>query len=515
LCCRGARSSESYRVLRQIQEQGFQPGIQQYPRLSAPVKNLGQFRFTIAGPFALVIAVIVLAVIALVDYLSLFELDLSVLYLVPICIVAWYNGRAGAVAFSFLAVAVWLVNEDITRHVLPHSFLLFPHSFFHYWKAALLLVTWIVMAVLLDKLKIALAHADERFRTVLEGLHESVYVVDPGSGALLYLNQVCRETFACGAPLVKARDVETALQPAPLPDREHSGEFFDPVRKRWYLIHARNIVWTDARSVLLKVATDITARKQAEEVSRQQQEKLRQISHLVTVGEMASTLAHEMNQPLAAIVNYSMGCVRRLRSGSWDPKEILGAMEKAGAQAERAGRIIQRVRELVRKREPVRTPCDINSAISDVASLIEIDAEKNNVRLKLELAREMPVVRADEIMLEQAILNITRNGIESMRDTPAAERELVIRTRAGKLGEPIEIEIADTGSGIPESMQANLFEPFFTTKAQGLGMGLSICRSIVEFHDGRLSAARNPGRGSTFLLTLPAYCPWTRLPDRL
>ena len=191
-----------------------------------------------------------------------------------------------------------------------------------------------------------------------------------------------------------------------------------------------------------------------------------------------------------------------MRAGNWDAQELLAAMEKAGTQAERAGRIIQRVRELVRKREPRLVDCDISSVISNAAGLIEINAEKNHVRLKLELATELPVALADGVMLEQVILNIARNGIESMQPTAPGERELTIRSRLNP-GGAIEIEIADTGCGIPVAMTGATFEPFFTTKPDGLGMGLNICRSIMELHHGQLWATRNSGRGSTFHLTLP------------
>ena len=156
----------------------------------------------------------------------------------------------------------------------------------------------------------------------------------------------------------------------------------------------------------------------------------------------------------------------------------------------------------MRKREPQLIDCDINGMIANAAGLIEINAEKNNVRLKLELAAELPVALADGVMLEQVILNIARNGIESMQQTPPHERELTMRSRLNQRG-AIEIEIADTGCGIPESMNGNSFEPFFTTKPDGLGMGLNICRSIMELHHGQLWATRNSGRGSTFHLTLP------------
>ena len=455
-----------------------------------------------SGIFIFTLGVALIAVIAICDYLTGFELDLSVLYLVPVCIVGWKLGRVSGIALSVLAVAAWLANSQLTSHVFPHAFLLYPHSLLHLWKGAILLATWIVFVIVLDKLKVALARADERFETVLEGLYEAVYVVDQHSGELLYLNHRCQDTFGAGEPLTSSRQIEAQLQPPAHADGR-GGEVYDTAHQRWYLFNTRPLRWVDGRDVRLVAITDITDRKQAEELSRQQQEKLQQTSHLITVGHMASTLAHELNQPLAAIANYAMGCVRRLRAGNGDAQELLAAMEKTGVQAERAGRIIQRVRELVRKRAPRLVDCDVNGVISNAAGLIEINAEKNHVRLKLELAPELPRILADEVMIEQVILNITRNGIESMQPTAPDARELTIRSRLNQNG-AIEIEIADTGGGIPGSMTGATFEPFFTTKPDGLGMGLNICRSIMELHHGRLWATRNSGRGSTFHLTLPA-----------
>jgi C4-dicarboxylate-specific signal transduction histidine kinase len=254
--------------------------------------------------------------------------------------------------------------------------------------------------------------------------------------------------------------------------------------------------------VRLHIATDVTERKRSEEFARQQQEKLQMTARLITAGEMASTLAHELNQPLAAIANYNMGCVRRLRSGSWDPQELLEALEKSGAQAERAGRVIQRVREFVRKREPEFAACSINDVVAGVAAMIEIETEKNGSTVRLELAPALPPVRADKVMIEQVVLNLVKNGIEAMQDAPPGQRELTIRSQMGASG-AVEVAVADNGRGIPPQLADNLFTPFFTTKPEGMGMGLQICRSIIEMHRGRLWAHRNPARGSTFHFSLP------------
>lgn len=450
----------------------------------------------------LVLALALIPLIAIGEYVTGFEVEMSVLYLLPICLVSWTIGRSSGILISVFAVVVWLSNQDLTSHILPHSILFFPHSWFHIWKAVILFATWVAFVFVLDRLKIALARADERFATVLEGLDEAVYVVDEEGGKILYVNQRCRNAFGAGEPLSSSQQIDAQLQPVRLHE-EAGAEFTDRARKRWYRIQTRALHWVDGRTVLLKVASDITEQRQSEELARQQQEKLQLSSHLVTVGEIASTLAHEINQPLAAIANYNNGCVRRLRAGNWDPQELLAAMEKAGAQAERAGRIIQRVRQLVGKRKAEPVACDINTVIADAVNLIEINAEKNNVRLSVDLAPDLPAVRADEVMFEQAILNITRNGIDSMQQVPLEERELTIRSRLDQGAGMIDVEIADTGCGIPEEMVGKPFEPFFTTKPEGMGLGLSICRSIMEFHDGRLWATRNPGRGSTFHLSLP------------
>ena len=451
------------------------------------------------------IALIVL--IALGDYVTGYELSLAILYLAPIFLATWVLGRGPGIAISVFALAAWLISVDYMGFVYAHPLL-------HFWEALIRLATWIIFVVLLARLKISLAHADERFVTVLEGLDAAVYVADTQSGELLYSNKECRAAFGSGERLFRLRQIESRFAPPPPraisgdprpPERTGAeGEFHDLVADRWYLIHSRAIRWIDGRMVALHVATDITLHKQIAELSRQQQEKLQLTSRLISVGEMASTLAHELNQPLAAIANYNMGCVRRLRAGSWDNAELLEAMEKSGAQVERAGKIIQRVRELVRRRDPQRLAMNVNVVIAEIARMLEIHAEKHGVRVTLELAPALPSLLGDKVMIEQALLNLTRNAIEAMQDTPAAQRDLTIRSSHNGSG-TLEIEVRDSGCGIPPALTDKLFTPFFTTKPDGMGIGLHICRSIAEFHDGHIRASRNPDAGSTFRLVLPLH----------
>jgi two-component system sensor histidine kinase DctS len=246
---------------------------------------------------------------------------------------------------------------------------------------------------------------------------------------------------------------------------------------------------------------DVTARKHAEELARQQQEKLQLTSRLVTMGEMASTLAHELNQPLAAITSYNTGCLNKLESGAFTRDELAGALGKLGVQAQRAGRIIRRVHDFVRKSEPKRAPCDLAEVIDDSIGFIESAAKNRNIRIVREIQGMRPELMADQVMLEQVLLNLMRNAIEAMSDAPADRRKLVIKL--SQLEDQMEIRVVDRGYGIPTEVQEKLFTPFFSTKAEGMGMGLNICRSIIEFHQGRLWVESNPEGGTIFVITLP------------
>jgi two-component system sensor histidine kinase DctS len=246
---------------------------------------------------------------------------------------------------------------------------------------------------------------------------------------------------------------------------------------------------------------DVTARKLAEELARQQQEKLQLTSRLVTMGEMASTLAHELNQPLAAIASYNTGCLNKLESGVFTPAELTGALEKLGVQAQRAGRIIRRVHDFVRPSEPKRALCDLAEVIDDSIGFVEAAAKNAHIRISREIQGMRPELMADQVMLEQVLLNLMRNAMEAMQDAPPERRRLTIKL--SQIERHMEIRVVDLGPGIPPEVQEKLFAPFFSTKPEGMGMGLNICRSIIEFHQGRLWAESNPEGGTIFVITLP------------
>ena len=278
------------------------------------------------------------------------------------------------------------------------------------------------------------------------------------------------------------------------------GERFDALLIEAPLIDAngRQIGWMGSM-------VDVTEQKRTRELARQQQERLQATARLVTMGEMASTLAHELNQPLAAISSYNTGCLNMIEHGALSTAELTGILQKIGKQAQRAAQIIRRVHAFVRRSEPKFETVDIDAVIREAVGLVEPDAERRGVAIDLDLTEPLPPVLADPVMIEQVAINLIRNGMDAMTDTPLAERRLQLSTceHDGML----IFSVADRGKGIPPDVAEKLFAPFFTTKEEGMGMGLNICRSIAELHRGRLGFESRPGGGTIFNFSLPVTPP--------
>lgn len=270
------------------------------------------------------------------------------------------------------------------------------------------------------------------------------------------------------------------------------------------LIYEAPLIDADGRQTgWMSSIVDVTERKRSEELARQQQEKLQQTSRLVTMGEMASSLAHELNQPLAAITSYNTGCLNKLSGENFSPEELRTVMEKLGVQARRAGHIIRRVHDFVRKSEPKLAPCNLVEIIEDSIGFIEADAKLHDVRIIRKIPEISVTLYADRVMLEQVLLNLMRNAIDAMSDDiPPERRRMTIRLALTEEGHA-RIRVADRGTGIPPSVRERLFTPFFSTKQEGMGMGLNICRSIIEFHRGRLWVEDNLKGGTIFSISLP------------
>ncbi len=277
-------------------------------------------------------------------------------------------------------------------------------------------------------------------------------------------------------------------------------EVHAPHNGRWYALHWGALPSDDGALALL-TAVDISERIETLDSHKTQQEKLLFTSRLMSVGEMAATLAHELNQPLAAIVNYLNGSLR-LVDQAGGPVQVERALHAARAQAEHASAVISRVREFVRAREPRRDAHELATIAGTVLELLRLEAERLQLRIDLALAPALPAVYADRVMVEQVLLNLVKNAIEAMREVPAAQRELRVEGRVNLDGE-IEVRVCDRGHGLSAQDQDQLFSPFFTTKTDGLGIGLAICRSIIEYHEGRLFFEPRDGGGSVFGFTLP------------
>ncbi|MFZ6656850.1 ATP-binding protein [Undibacterium sp. TJN19] len=250
---------------------------------------------------------------------------------------------------------------------------------------------------------------------------------------------------------------------------------------------------------------DISELRRAQELTRQQEEKLHASARLATMGELASMLAHELNQPLAAISSYTTGAINLMQSGIIDKPLFQSALEKVNAQAQRAGQIIRSVHEFVKKREATREPVHVAELIHSIMPLVELQAQTTHVALQWQIRPQLPLVLADGVMLEQVLLNLTRNAIEAMQTTPPEKRILRVEARHDLANEQIVVAVIDRGHGIPADVAEKLFSPFFTTKSSGMGMGLNICRTAIEFHGGKLFHSDNPAGGTIFQFALPVH----------
>jgi two-component system, LuxR family, sensor kinase FixL len=245
---------------------------------------------------------------------------------------------------------------------------------------------------------------------------------------------------------------------------------------------------------------EITSERLAEQKLREHQQELIHVSRLSTMGEMATGLAHELNQPLAAIANYANGCIRRIQNRIGDEEGLLEALRQIAKQADRSGEIIRRLRRLIGKKTPERSRADLNEVVLEVCAFMEFEARKAGVTIEQRLAAGELPVRIDYVQIEQVLLNLIRNALDALREAPAGR----LSVQTGERGtDHFVVEVVDNGKGILPEDQAQIFEAFFTTKSHGMGVGLAISKTIAEDHDGRIEVQSEPGEGSRFTLLLP------------
>lgn len=375
-----------------------------------------------------------------------------------------------------------------------------------------------------------LSASHERFTTVLEGLEAAVSVLSVQQGELLFANRSYRLWFGAEAHghallagddpgLPSVADMGDSVDSlGGLPTQELTEVGSDPREvyvepmKRWFDVRSRYLQWTDGRLAQMLIATDITARRSAETLAAVQAEKAQVTSRLVTMGEMASSVAHELNQPLTAIANYCNGMVTRVKGDAIEKADLIAALEKTSRQAQRAGQIIHRIRNFVKRSEPQRQPAQAKTIVEDAVDLASIELRRRNVSIHTYVAQRLPTLMCDPILIEQVVLNLLKNAAEAIDSAqlPSARRNIELRVvprHTPEEGGVIEFSVTDMGPGIKEDVIARLYEAFFSTKAEGLGIGLSLCRSIVESHRGRIRAQNlyngNSVVGCCFTFTLP------------
>jgi PAS domain S-box-containing protein len=252
---------------------------------------------------------------------------------------------------------------------------------------------------------------------------------------------------------------------------------------------------------MLGAAIDITERKHAEQEIERQRNELAHVTRVSTMGQLASSLAHELNQPLGAILRNTEAGELFLQDPSPDLDELRAILADIRKDDQRAGAVIDRMRDLMKQRKAEHRRLDLNLLVGDVIILVRPDAEKRQVLLALETNPALPAVHGDRVQLQQVMLNLLLNAMDALEDNPPPRRLVTVRARP--VGATVEVTVSDTGHGIPADKLLRVFEPFYTSKPNGLGMGLAISRGIIEAHGGRLWAENNEADGVTFTITLP------------
>ena len=268
----------------------------------------------------------------------------------------------------------------------------------------------------------------------------------------------------------------------------------------------RWLEWTSAPAgnLIYAAARDFTERLKAEAEDQQRREELAHVTRIAMMGEMTTSLAHEINQPLTAILSNAQAAQRFLSQAPPDIGEVRQILDDIIRDDRRASEVVRKVRALVKKEKPRQEPLDLNEMIQQVVDLIRGDSLLQGLSIGTDLSPELATVHGDGIQLQQVILNLILNGAAAMRNAPLAQRKIIVRTAMAD-NRTVKASVTDFGVGIDENNIERLFEPFYTTKPEGLGMGLSISRTIIKAHGGTMEASNNREGGATFAFTLPAH----------
>lgn len=371
-----------------------------------------------------------------------------------------------------------------------------------------------------QKASVTLTGADREilFRTVIETAVDGIIIIDE-RGKMLLFNYAAERLFGYAPDEVLGQNI-SMLMPEPYRGQHDGymarylaeggariigiGRQVPALRKDgssfpMYLSVGEG--WLGPMRIFLGIIHDLSERTAHENQVRELQNELQHALRLTAMGQLTSALAHELNQPLAAVMNY-MNAARRGLEASADPaaRRALELLEKAVAQTGRAGQIIRRLREFIEKKEPDRRLEDLNASVAEAVALGLVGAADNDIEIETGLEPGLPQILFDRVQIQQVMVNLLRNAVEALE--AVGTRKITITTSRSGAGF-VEIAVCDSGPGVAADVEARLFQPFATTKARGLGMGLSICKAIVEVHGGRIWTAPNPGGGTQFRFRLP------------
>jgi two-component system, LuxR family, sensor kinase FixL len=493
------------------------------------------------------LAVSSVAVAVIVTYLIRPDVLISPLFFLAILLSAWFGGFGpGIVAASFatLAINYFFLHDSQTVRIT----LIDVPKITVFFASALLVSSWsaakgraeTLLRRARDELEVRVqertldlrqsnqqlqVEVGERKRaekalheqaSLLDLTHDTVFVRDLND-IIAYWNRGAAELYGWKREEAIGQVAHQLLQtifPAPL--EEITATLLDTGRWEGELVHTKRdgtqvtvaSRWSLQREeqerpvAILETNNDITERKQAEEELRKAQNELAHVMRVMTMGELASSIAHEVNQPLAAVITNANACLRWLAVDPANIDESRGCVKRIIRDGNRASEVIARIRALAKKSSLDKTSLDLNETIQEVIALTNSEALRSSVRLRTELAAHLPPVQGDRVQLQQVILNLVVNGIEAMKPVTDRPRELLIKSNQFE-SDKVLVSVKDTGIGLDQESLDRIFNAFYTTKPEGMGMGLSISRSIIEAHGGRLWAKPNESLGATFQFTLP------------
>lgn len=406
------------------------------------------------------------------------------------------NDSTGMSALQFGAQD-YLAKQEITSHILWHS---------------------IRYAIERKRSELDLQESENRFRSAFNTAAIGMAIVST-EGRWLRVNRALCQIIGYSEEEMLQIDFQRLTYPDDLAEDLHffnqmlRGEIDTYQMEKRYFHKQGHVVWimlsvscvrNANREMIYFVSQiqDISQRKHAEEYVRQHQLELAHVARINSMGELASALAHELNQPLAAIVNYTRGCIRRMENGQFKIEELLYAMRQAAQQAERAGEIIHRIKNFVRKGTLYYKEMNIMELIKGAIKWLDHEVREIGVTVRYELNDDLPTIECDQVQIEQVIINLIKNSLEAMQEAKTLKPTIIIK--AHLLHERwVVVTVIDNGPGFPEEVAHRLLDPYVTTKAKGMGMGLSICRTIIEAHGGRLLASLNSEGGSSLQFMLP------------